>query len=312
MSILNVLTSFLIGMFSLFITGNVIWADEDGSDGTHQSESKSSKVKKKVKSATVALDKFTCQKQCKNGSNKNNSAKADENGQDEADNNTCSNKKVKSYSESDNDGITTDRSWDGDYNHKYTSNKAHKVLICRNVNMNENFDFGDGNDTVVVKGSLAGGNNFNLGGGDDIIAISGSINGNVSIDGGAGVDVIKLIKPLTNYTFQNFTNNNGIISAQIVDKTTGQKITINNMDGAAFKNGVYITPVSGNTISGASNVLRINTTFSNGIGNVQIVNRNGKVYVQYNGRQYDAVVFKNGVAIVGSGRAGVKLLWREE
>ena len=229
--------------------------------------------------------------------------------------NTCSNKSIKSYSVSDNDGITTDRSWKkGSYNHKYTSNKQHKVLICRDVNPNENYNFGDGNDIVVVKGNLGGGNNFNLGGGDDIIAISGAINGNVAIDGGNGADVIMLGNGLNKYKFNNFTNNNGVISSQITDTTTGKTITINNMDGLGFTDGTSIIPISNtNNVSslgsGITNVKRVSKNFANGITNVQIVKQNGNVYVQYNGKLYDAVVFNNGIAIIGNKSIG--LLWKE-
>ena len=184
--------------------------------------------------------------------------------------------------------------------------------------MNENFNFTDYKDIVVVKGALAGGNNFHLNGGDDIIAISGAINGNVSIDGGEGTDVLMLTKGLDSYTFKNFTNNNGLISSQIIDNNTGETITINNMEGLRFGN-VNLVP-TGDINSAKSQGDKVLTLGMSGgsladvLSNIQIINQNGEISFGYNGKTYDTVIINtdnNGSGIVLSAERSLGLLWKE-
>ncbi|RUM48522.1 MAG: hypothetical protein DSY47_05230 [Hydrogenothermus sp.] len=368
MKLLKGIQVFLLSVVSLFVSGQYIWAnaDEEMHEASHKHKHcKSHKAKKMLKSASIALNEFTCKKVCKvnnsseksmghhyenqhryenehryeNGNHHDNSENenryenehryenkhANKDVSDTSNNCDVSNKDVKSYSESDNDGIKTDRSWDGEYNHNYdvsdvSDNSEHavnKVLICRDVNMNENFNFSDIKDIVVIKGNLGGGNNFHLKDGDDIIAISGNVNGNVSIDGGNGVDVLMLVKGLDSYTFSNFTNNNGIISSQIIDKDTGKTITINNMEGLRFGN-VNLVPTSDpqSAISQGSSVLKLDL---NGAGltdilsNIQVLKQNGEVLFKYNDNIYDTVVINtdSNNALVLLGERSLGLLWKE-
>lgn len=293
MKLLKGIQVFLLSVVSLFVSGQYIWANAD---------EKMHKAKKMLKSASIALNEFNC---------------------------NVSNKDIKSHSESDNDGIKIDRSWDGEYNHNYdvpnvldnSEHTVNKVLICRDVNMNENFKFSDIKDILVIKGNLGGGNNLHFEGGDDIIAISGDVSGNVSnvsINGGNGVDVLMLVKGLDSYTFNNFTNNNGIVSAQIIDKDTGNTITVNNIEGLRFENAKLIpTSDPQSAISQGDSILKLNL---NGAGlkdilsNIQVLKQNGTVLFKYNDNIYDTVVINtdSNNALVLLGERSLGLLWKEK
>ena len=95
--------------------------------------------------------------------------------------------------------------------------------------MNQNISVANAKDYVVI-GDTAGGTNIHGGNGNDIVQINGDINGNTSYDGGNGTDTLILGKSEDSYTINNYTNNNGVISAQIIDNETGQTLTVNNIE----------------------------------------------------------------------------------
>jgi len=97
------------------------------------------------------------------------------------------------------------------------------------MSQNQNINAGNGKDYIVI-GDTAGGTNIVGGNGKDIIEIQGDIKGNTSVDGGNGKDTLILGKSEDSYTVNNYTNNNGVISAQIIDKETGQTLTVNNVE----------------------------------------------------------------------------------
>ncbi len=98
-----------------------------------------------------------------------------------------------------------------------------------NLSSNQNIDVGNGKDHVII-GDTAGGTNIKGGNGNDIIQINGKIGGNTSVDGGNGKDTLVLGKSESSYTINNYTNNNGVIAAQIIDKDTDETLTVNNIE----------------------------------------------------------------------------------
>ncbi len=136
-------------------------------------------------------------------------------------------------------GLDNDFVDDGNQNHQGTGDDD-TFVVDRDLNMNENFNMGDGDDTVIVNGDTSQGHNFNMGAGDDNLALNGDINGNTAMDGGDGNDVLYLEGDSDQYTLQNFTNNQGHINTQIIDNSTGQTITVNNVEAISFGDGEVV------------------------------------------------------------------------
>ncbi|MCK5747923.1 MAG: cadherin-like domain-containing protein [Oricola sp.] len=128
---------------------------------------------------------------------------------------------------------------DGSQNHHGTGGDDN-FIVDRDLNMNENFNMGNGDDTVTVNGDTSQGHNFNMGAGDDSLTLNGDINGNTAMDGGSGNDVLYLEGDSDQYTLQNFTNNQGHINTQIIDNSTGQTITVNNVEAISFGDGEVV------------------------------------------------------------------------
>ncbi|MEQ8603642.1 MAG: tandem-95 repeat protein [Marivibrio sp.] len=122
---------------------------------------------------------------------------------------------------------------DGGMNHQGTDG-ADDFTVERDLAMNENFHMGGGDDQLTVEGDTEQGANLNMGEGDDSLTLKGDIQGPAATDGGAGDDVLTLAKNQSDYTFQNFTNNNGSINTQIIDNDTGEMLTVNNVEAIAF------------------------------------------------------------------------------
>ncbi len=137
------------------------------------------------------------------------------------------------------EGLDNDFVDDGGQNHHGTGGDDNFV-IDRDLNMNENFNMGGGDDNVIVNGDTSQGHNFNMGAGDDNLALNGDINGNTAMDGGSGNDVLYLEGDSDQYTFRNFTNNQGHINTQIIDNSTGQTITVNNVEAISFGDGEVV------------------------------------------------------------------------
>ncbi len=114
------------------------------------------------------------------------------------------------------------------------------TVVLEGMPQDQNISMQAGDDLLVINGNLGGGNNINLGSGGDTVVITGNINGNVSVNGGSGDDAVILDKPSTSYQVTSSTNNNGVISAQIVDLDTGQTITMNNVEAIGFSDGQTI------------------------------------------------------------------------
>jgi hypothetical protein len=161
------------------------------------------------------------------------------------------------------DGANLDNQFvDSATTQNHTGTGADEVwVVDRDLRMNENFTMSGGNDTLVINGDVPGGVNLNMGGGNDSVTINGDITGNVSINGAGqengGGDVIYLGKTSEHYQVQNLTNNNGNISAQIVDLDTGQTLTVNNIEAIGFGDGTAVgneallqfeTPGDGETV----------------------------------------------------------------
>jgi len=106
-----------------------------------------------------------------------------------------------------------------------------------NLSSNQNIDVGNGKDHVII-GNTAGGTNIKGGNGPDVIQINGNIGGNTSLDGGNGKDILVLGKSESSYTINNYTNNNGVIAAQIIDKDTNQRLTVNNIEEIRYSNSI--------------------------------------------------------------------------
>jgi len=107
------------------------------------------------------------------------------------------------------------------------------VTDLGDLSMNFNIHGGSERNFYMV-GSTDGGNNINCGNGNDIVLLNGPINGNTAVCGGNGYDILILGGSQSDYTFQNYTNNNGMINTQIKDNHTGQMITVNQMEEIRF------------------------------------------------------------------------------
>ena len=55
------------------------------------------------------------------------------------------------------------------------------------------------------------------------------IAGNASANGDNGSDALYFDRDYSEFTVNNFTNNNGLLAAQIIDNQTGRTLTVNNM-----------------------------------------------------------------------------------
>jgi VCBS repeat-containing protein len=109
------------------------------------------------------------------------------------------------------------------------------VVVTDLGDLSLNFNINGGAErNFYMVGSTEGGNNINAGDGNDIFLLNGPINGNTAIAGGSGHDILILGGSQSDYTFQNYTNNNGMINTQIIDKGTGQMITVNEIEEIRF------------------------------------------------------------------------------
>ena len=79
-----------------------------------------------------------------------------------------------------------------------------------------------------------------MGGGNDMLIITGNINGNASANGDNGSDALYFDRDYSEFTVNNFTNNNGLLAAQIIDNQTGRTLTVNNMEAIGFKDGTIL------------------------------------------------------------------------
>ena len=139
----------------------------------------------------------------------------------------------------DGSSVNNDFVDNGSQNHHGTGGDDN-FIVNRDLRMNENFNMGNGDDTVTVSGDTSQGHNFNMGSGDDSLTLNGDINGNTAMDGGDGNDVLYLEGNSDQYTFRNFTNNQGHINTQIIDNSTGQTITVNNVEAISFGDGEVV------------------------------------------------------------------------
>uniref|UniRef100_UPI003D0E1ED5 cadherin-like domain-containing protein n=1 Tax=Arcobacter sp. TaxID=1872629 RepID=UPI003D0E1ED5 len=151
------------------------------------------------------------------------------------------------------------------------TNLADKMVVDRELVMNEKIDLkegndtlilnkdinqvtidlGEGNDEVIINGKINGTNNFDLGSGDDIIRINDVVTNNTHVLGGDGKDTLYLSGNQSDYIFNWQTNNNGMIEGSITDKIGGGTIQYNQMETLVFSDGSYIgqEPVISKVIS---------------------------------------------------------------
>ncbi|WNJ98798.1 cadherin-like domain-containing protein [Thalassospiraceae bacterium LMO-JJ14] len=121
-----------------------------------------------------------------------------------------------------------------------TTTSGDDTMILDGMPMNQNISLQAGDDLLVINGDTAGGNNISMGAGGDQVVFNGNIGGNTSVSGASGQDTVMMGKPSSSYQVNNLTNNNGQISAQIVDLDTGETLTVNNIEAIAFGDGEVI------------------------------------------------------------------------
>ncbi|MEQ8320054.1 MAG: cadherin-like domain-containing protein, partial [Rhodospirillales bacterium] len=121
-----------------------------------------------------------------------------------------------------------------------TTTSGDDVVVLDGMPMNQNISLQAGDDLLVINGDTGGGNNINMGSGGDQVVFNGNIGGNTSVAGASGQDTVMMGKDRESYQINNLTNNNGQISAQIVDLDTGQTLTVNNIEAIAFGDGDVI------------------------------------------------------------------------
>ena len=114
------------------------------------------------------------------------------------------------------------------------------TVTVNGLNQNQNISTAAGDDTLIINGDTGGGNNINLGSGDDNVVFNGDIGGNTAVHGASGNDAVYFGKGPDSYQVQNLTDNNGKISAQVVDLDTGQTVTMNNVEAIVFGDGSVI------------------------------------------------------------------------
>ncbi|ADG94177.1 von Willebrand factor type A [Arcobacter nitrofigilis DSM 7299] len=140
------------------------------------------------------------------------------------------------------------------------TNSDDKMVVDRELVMNEEIDLKEGNDTlilnkdinqvkiylgegddeVIVNGKINGTNNFYLESGDDVIRINDVVTDNTHVFGGDGKDTLYLSGNQSDYAINWQTNNNGMIEGSITDKVGGGIIQYNQMETIVFGDGTYI------------------------------------------------------------------------